>query len=122
MRYELITSDTGRRGADITADGLGDITIFKKRVTRHEAHAFDNRISNLTSKIIELSKKLGKAKGATREKLSDEIFDVNAEFICARIDGISPEQLAALDVGDVAEISTLANKLFEENFEAKKNG
>jgi len=122
MKYTLTTTDTGRRAAECTIDGLGDITIFKKRVTRHEANAFDNRIQNLTGKINELVKKLVKAKGPARGKLSDEIFDVNAEFICARVDGITPEQLASLDVGDVAEISTLANKLYDEDFEAKKNG
>lgn len=122
MKYELVVTDTGRRGAECTADGIGDFTLLKKRVTRHEAEAFDARILALTSKILDLSKKIGKAKGETRKKLSDELFDANAEFICARVDGITPEQLSVIDTGDIAEISSVANELFRETFDAKKNG
>jgi hypothetical protein len=121
MRCEFVTSDTGRRGAEITVDGAGDITVWKKRVTRHDAQSFDDRIQALSDKLIKLSKSIGKAKGDARRKIADEIFDANAEFICARVDGVTPEQLAAIDVTDVAEISNIANKLFSDTFEAKKN-
>lgn len=121
MRIELIVSETGRRGAEITVDGLGDLTIYKKRVTRHDATAFDARVRTLSEKIMAISKKLGKAKGAARDKLTEEMFDANAEFICARVDGITPEQIAIMDTSDVAELSMLANDLFKETFDAKKN-
>ena len=121
MRSELIISETGRRGAEITVDGLGDLTIYKKRVTRHDATAFDARIGALAEKINGLSRKLQKAKGETRAKLTEELFDANAEFVCARVDGITPEQLAMLDTSDIAEISMLANEPFKETFDTKKN-
>ena len=121
MKCEFVISDTGRRGAELTVDGVGELTIWKKRVTRNDAQAFDERIQTLVEKIIGLSKKLAKAKGETKRKLADEIFDANADFICARVDGITPEQLAVIDSTDVAEISNIANKLFADTFEAKKN-
>ena len=122
MRSELIISETGRRGAEITVDGLGDLTIYKKRVTRHDATAFDSRIKSLSEKIMDISRKIQKAKGEARNKLTEAMFDANAEFICARVDGITPEQISILDTSDVAEISMLANELFKETFDAKKNG
>ena len=122
MRSELIISETGRRGAEITVDGLGDLTIYKKRVTRHDATAFDSRIKSLSEKIMDISRKIQKAKGEARNNLTEAMFDANAEFICARVDGITPEQISILDTSDVAEISMLANELFKETFDAKKNG
>jgi len=122
MRVELIVTETGRRGAECTADGVGDFTILKKRVTRHDATAFDARIKTLSEKIMNISRKLPKAKGEALAKLTNEMFDANAEFICARVDGITAEQVAMLDTSDIGELSMVANDLFKESFDAKKNG
>lgn len=122
MRAELILSDSGRRGAEILCDGIGEVTIWKKKVTRDSADAFDEQLQKLTAEIRKISAKLQKVKGADEKKrLSSQLFDVNAEFICARVDGLTPEMLRVIDVTDIAEISMLANRLYENDFAAKKN-
>ena len=49
------------------------------------------------------------------------MFDLNTQFIVDRLEGITPAQIAELDVLDVGEISKVANAVFEKDFAAKKN-
>ncbi len=122
MKADFFVSDTGRRGAELTIDGLGDVTIYKKRVTRHDAVAFDEKSTEISKRISAASQKMARAKGEAKKKAADELFDANAEWICHRADGVTPEQLGVIDTSDALEIGAIANKLFEETFEAKKNG
>lgn len=122
MKYEFIISETGRRGAELTVDGIGDITIFKKRITRHDAVKFDEVTTQISKRIQAAAKKMVAAKGEAKKKYADELFDANAEIICHRVDGITPEQLAAADTADILEIAAVSVKLYEDTFDAKKNG
>ena len=122
MRVSYIVSDEGRRGAEISADGIGTIEVWKRKVTRSQAGAFDLRMKNITSQILKLSEKIWKTKKEDEaQRLTEEMFDLNTQFIVDRLEGITPAQIAELDVLDVGEISKVANAVFEKDFAAKKN-
>lgn len=113
MLIKYVTTDTGRKGIEITADGFGTRTLLRKKVTLGERKAFFGELEKVQTLVV-------KAQGENDEEAA---IENSITLITLMLEGLTREDFDKFDVFDVRELAEAMPVLMGADDKAtKKNG